>query len=395
VEGFGTNLLELDSQGKVDMLGALRSHANADFFFRRFLAEGTRTMTAVTRTIFSCPDMDMPKGPFKKVKLENSPFDLYKQHGYETVFIHPGLSSWWEMEAYLSVQGVDRTIFSQEFLSRYSEAKLDLAAGSWGLPDEYAYRMALELLEKASKPMFIVIVTLSNHTPFNVPSGNRDRYPINPDRDVFEMFFEREGAVRKILTGYQYAANCLGDFMTAIKGGPLASRTLVGATGDHVSAHIKARHPDGMFLDKASPFYLYVPGPILGRSKHHFAADRPGSHKDVMPTLYSYSLPSAAYYSVGGRNMLAIQDCPARAFGYNIRFFVDGGGACAIGEDYSGDWHSWAGELALRPEAEVMPPSKAEKIRDYEKLYRWQINARIGGIKGEAIAKPEVLKLPQ
>jgi phosphoglycerol transferase MdoB-like AlkP superfamily enzyme len=381
VEGFGANLLELDKPGSVDLMGALRPHAMEDFFFRRFLAEGSRTMAAVTRTIFYCPDMDVTKGPFKKVKLDNSPFDIYKQHGYETVFIHPGLSSWWDMEAYLSVQGVDRTFFSQEFLERYQDAKLNLAAGSWGLPDEYAYRMALELLEQSTKPMFIVIVTLSNHTPFNVPSQYKDRYPINPDAEARDRFFERKGAVRKILTGYQYASNCLGDFVAAIKRSPLAGRTLIGATGDHASAQIKAKYPEGLFLNKASPFYLYVPKPILERTKHLYAPERLGSHKDILPTLYSFSLPGATYYTVGGRNMLAAQDDPALAFGYNVRLYMDGKGACGIGAEYSGAWHSWSEGGALNPNPEAITAPTAEKISNYEKLYRWQINARIGGFK--------------
>ena len=106
---------------------------------------------------------------------------------------------------------------------------------------------------------------------------------------------------------------------------------------------------------------------------------RVGSHKDIMPTLYSMSLSGAAYFTVGGRNMLAVQDDPARAFGYNIRLYMNNDGACAIGDDFSDTWHVWD-EGALRPDSEAIPPSIAEKISKYEKLYRWQINARIGGL---------------
>ena len=379
VEGLGSNLLEFDRPGEVDLLGSLRSHAEGDFFFKRFLAENFRTMAALTRILFYCPDMDVTKGLFKKIKLDNSAFDIYKQNGYETVFIHTGLTSWWDMQAYLDVQGVDRTFFSDDFLQRYDDAKLNIASGSWGLPDEFAYRLALELLEQSSKPMFIVIMTLSNHSPFNVPPGYVDRYPVNPNRDVLDSFFEREGATRKILTGYQYAANCLGDFIAAVKKGQHGDSTLIAATGDHASAQIKAAYPGGLFLNKASPYYLYVPKPILEHTKHLYDPMRVGSHKDIMPTLYSMSLSGAAYFTVGGRNMLAVQDDPARAFGYNIRLYMNNDGACAIGDDFSDTWHVWD-EGALRPDSEAIPPSIAEKISKYEKLYRWQINARIGGL---------------
>jgi phosphoglycerol transferase MdoB-like AlkP superfamily enzyme len=173
----------------------------------------------------------------------------------------------------------------------------------------------------------------------------------------------------------------MGDFITAVKGSPLASNTVIGITGDHASVQIKAKYPDGIFLNKASPFYLYVPIPILERTKHLYDPERIGSHKDVMPTLYSLSLSNAPYYSVGGRNMLAEQDNPAKAFAYNIRLFMDANGACAIGEDFSNTWHTWKDKRSLKSDSEAMPESVAEKIRDYERLYRWQINARIAGLK--------------
>ena len=392
VEGFGSGLLEFDKAGTVDLLGSLRPHAEGDFFFRRFLAENFRTMAALTRTLFYCPDMDVTKGLFKKIKLENSAFETYKSYGYETVFIHTGLPSWWDMQAYLEVQGVDRTFFSEDFLEKYSDAKLNIASGSWGLPDEFAYRLALELLENSSKPLFIVIMTLSNHSPFNVPPGYTDRFPINPDSEVLDRFYESKATTRNILTGYQYATNCLGDFVSAVKKSQYGSRTIIGATGDHTSAQIKAEYPNGLFLNKATPFYIYIPKPILDTSKHGYEPLRAGSHKDILPTLYNFSLSGATYFTVGGRNMLAIHDDNARSFGYNIRLYMDNLGIVATGDDFSGTWHSWDKGWTLNETTEAIPPPIEEKIDSYEKLYRWQINSRIGGLKGNEKVETENLK---
>ncbi|MDR0499279.1 MAG: LTA synthase family protein, partial [Holophagales bacterium] len=298
-EGFGSNILEFDNPGTLDMLGSFRPHMEGDFVFKRFLAENFRTVAALTRTLFYCPDMDVTRGLAKTVKLESSAFDIYKQNGYETAFIHAGLPSWWDMRSYMSAQKVDHTFFSDDFAERNKGVSLSIASGSWGLPDEYAYPMALELLEKSTKPMFIVIMTLSNHSPFDTSPGYKDRFPINPDKEVLDHFFEGEGTVRKILHCYQYVNNCAGDFIAAVKDNPLLSgRTVIGMTGDHASVQIKAKYPDSLFLNKASPFYLYVPRPILERTKHLYDPERIGSHKDIMPTLYSLSLSNAPYYSV-------------------------------------------------------------------------------------------------
>jgi len=378
-EGFGLNLLEFDSPGTVDLLGSFRPHMEKDFVFRHFLAENFRTVAAIMRTLFYCPDMDVTRGLFKTVKLDNSAFDIYKQNGYETVFIHAGLPSWWDMRSYMSAQKVDQTYFSDDFTEHNRDAKLSIASGSWGLPDEYAYPMAIELLKKSSKPMFIVIMTLSNHSPFDTPQGYKDRFPINPDKEILDRFFEREKSTRKILHCYQYANNCAGDFIAAIKDSSLGNCTVIGMTGDHASIQIKAKFPDSLFLNKASPFYLYVPRSILEHTKHFYAPERIGSHKDIMPTLYNLSLSNSSYYSVGGRNMLAEYDNPAKAFGYNIRLFMDANGVCGIGEALSNTWHTWVENRSLKPNSEAVPELMAEKIRNYEKLYRWQINARIAG----------------
>jgi len=281
----------------------------------------------------------------------------------------------------MSAQKVDQTYFSDDFIEHNKDAKMSIASGSWGLPDEYAYPLALELLEKSSKPMFIVIMTLSNHSPFDTPRGYSDRFPINPDKEILNRFFERENSTRKILHCYQYVNNCTGDFIAAVKDRPIGRRTVIGITGDHASVQIKAKFPDGLFLNKAAPFYLYVPKPILEHTKNFYDPERVGSHKDILPTLYSLSLSDAPYYSVGGRNMLAEQDNPSKAFGYNIRLFMDANGVCSIGEDFSNTWHTWKEKRSLNPDSEAIPESVAEKIRNYEKLYRWQINARIAGQK--------------
>jgi phosphoglycerol transferase MdoB-like AlkP superfamily enzyme len=379
MEGFGSNLLEFDRPGDVDLLGSFRPHMENDFVFRRFLAEDYRTVAALMRILFYCPDMNVTQSLFKSAKIGDSAFDVYKRNGYETVFIHTGLPSWWNMQPYMSVQGVDRTFFSNEFREYYKDAKLVINAGSWGLPDEYIFPLTLELLEKSTKPMFIVIMTLSNHSPFNIPPNYKDRFPIALDKELLGNFFESKETVGKILSSYQYANNCIGDFIAAIKDGPLGGRTVIGVTGDHVSAKIKAERHVGLFLNKAAPFYLYAPKPILEHAKHLYAADRAGSHKDIMPTLYSMSLSGAQYYTVGGRNMLAEKDDPNRAFGYNTRMFMDANGACGIGAEFSNSWHRWGEGWALKPETEAVPASVTEKIQNYEKLYRWQINKRIAG----------------
>jgi phosphoglycerol transferase MdoB-like AlkP superfamily enzyme len=184
-----------------------------------------------------------------------------------------------------------------------------------------------------------------------------------------------------MLHAFQYAGNCVGDFAAAVKDGPLGDRTIIAATGDHQMRSVKAEYPVDLLLDTAVPFYLYVPKPILEHTPHHYAPERPGSHKDILPTLYALSLSGAPYYSVGGRNLLAERDDPARAFGYNTRLFIDADGVCAIDEAMSGDRYAYGQGLRLGGSLGPVSSVLAEKIRAFGQLRRWQINARVAGVE--------------
>jgi phosphoglycerol transferase MdoB-like AlkP superfamily enzyme len=70
-----------------------------------------------------------------------------------------------------------------------------------------------------------------------------------------------------------------------------------------------------------------VPKAILDRVPWRFESARPGSHKDIFPTLYAFSLSDVPYQALGGRNLLAPQDDPTRAFGYNETVWIDANGA--------------------------------------------------------------------
>jgi phosphoglycerol transferase MdoB-like AlkP superfamily enzyme len=382
MESFGSNMLEFDRPGSNDLLGSFRRHMDEDFVFWKFLPDENFTMQVCARLLFACPDESITRSLFKSKKLSGTPFEVYKQNGYETVFIHPGHGSWHDSRQYMALHEVDRICFMTDLIEMYKGDNPDIRseASSWGLPDEYIFPVVQKMLEKSEKPMFIVILTLTNHPPDMPPPTYKDRFPINPDQKALEAIGSNTSAKLKMMRSFQYASNCVGDFIAGIKNSPLGSRTVIGAFGDHKTIRVKKRYPEGLFLYRAVPFYLYVPKPILANTKHRFAPERPGSHKDVMPTLFACSLSGASYYSVGGRNLLAEQDDPARAFGYNVSLFMDEHGACGIGEDFSNAWYSFDQGMLLDAAPKPIPEAAAQKISAYERLYRWQINARTAGV---------------
>ncbi|MGY3927970.1 LTA synthase family protein [Aeromonas simiae] len=376
MESFGSNLLALDEPQRNDLLGNLRMHFQQDFVFKRFVSQGNGTAPSLAALFFHSPMENISHSSAQTKPIAGTPFATYKQAGYRTLFISSGNMMWRNLVTYLPVQGVDKVYDQNSLMERYPESAAELT--DWGVPDEYAYRLAEELLAEATQPLFIALLTITNHPPYVVPS----HYVARPVALTDEVKRHAEGGQIEqvsLLQTYQYAANAFGNFLTNIKSSPLGERTVIAATGDHQMRRIKAYYPTEQVLDHAVPFYLYVPEPIRQQVALRFEPNRVGSHKDIFPTLYAFSLSGAAYHTLGGRNLLAERDDPSRAFGYNEEIWIDERGATPLVGGKSR--YPWKQALYLEERAEPIETTTIQRVQAYPQLLRWQINASVMGME--------------
>lgn len=378
MESFGSNFLQFDRPDSLDLMGSLRPHLAEDFYFQRFLPEENGTMPSLAALALSCPDQTITQGTYQRKYLDDTPFAIYKAKGYETAFIYSGKGSWCNIASYFLGQGSVDRFFDQNSLIAENPA-IAPQATSWGLPDEYAFHMAERLLRESDKPLFIFILTITNHSPYEPPAHYRPR-TLKPDDETLESLDVQDDAKMKMFETFQYANSCVGDFVASVKKGALGQRTIIAATGDHQMRGIDSDAPEETFLDVAVPFYLYVPASIREHTSHYYDPMRPGSHKDIMPTLYAHSLSRTPYYSVGGRNMLEEKDDPERSFGYNVRLAFDNDGVVANDSGASGGF-SFADTLHLVSTPHRPSPRFTERMHAFNELRRWQINARLAGVK--------------
>ncbi|MGO4999644.1 LTA synthase family protein [Oceanisphaera sp. W20_SRM_FM3] len=376
MESLGTNMLAFDEPQDNDLLGRLRPHFNEDFLFTRFLSQDNGTAPSLAALFFNSPVQSISHSSAQHVDLD-TPFDIYKKAGYRNIFISSGNMMWRNLVNYLPLQGVDQVFDQNALLARYPEAEQYMT--DWGLPDEYAYRLAEALLEESEQPLFISILSVTNHPPYITPNTYQPR-PIRVSPQYKQH--AEDGAIEQhnILTTFQYATDALGGFIDHIKGSQLGERTLIAATGDHQMRRIKAFNPQEQALERAVPFYLYVPKPIMAQTAWHFDNQRVGSHKDIMPTLYHYSLSEQNYLTLGGRNMLAPIDDANRAFGYNVLLWIDEQGAYVLNN--SPIFYPWQTDQPLHLNKEKGRPAaaaQAAKLVAYPKLWRWHINQQVKG----------------
>lgn len=380
MESFGSNVLSLDNEKTNDLLGDLRPHFASDFVFRRFISGYNGTALSFNSLFFQSPTNMINQAGIGSEPVPplfgDTPIGVFKQAGYRVVFICPGSASWYNLSVVMPAQGADECYFQNSLIDLFKPAETEV--NDWGMPDEYAFMMAEKLLAEAREPLFIIILTVTNHPPYSGSSAFRNDLPL--DVESFAKLSEADPAQNlNMLRAYQYASDAFGKFIGRVKNSPYGPRTIIAGSGDHRVRRIKSRAPSGQAYDFAVPFYLRVPEEILEHSSWKYEPLRPGSHKDIMPTVYAFSLDGAAYQALGGRNLLAEEDEPSSAFGYNEHLWIDGKGAYTVGANPR--FQAWKNGEALELETSPQEIEAVIQARQaaYAALLWWQIQARLKG----------------
>ena len=233
--------------------------AGEGMLFTRLYATGTRTVRGLEALTLSTPPI--PGHSIVKRPDNDRLFSLgevFRQKGYEPLYLYGGYAYFDNMEAFFSGNGytvIDRTALKPEGIT-YENI--------WGVADEDLFRLAIGELDKrhaARKPFFAHIMTVSNHRPFAYPAGRID----------VPSGTSREGAVK-------YTDFAVGRFIDDARAKPWFDRTLFVIVADHTH---KGRGrtelpPENYHI----PLIIYAPGQVAPRR-----IDTIASQIDVGPTI--------------------------------------------------------------------------------------------------------------
>lgn len=374
MESMGAHLNTYDAPGR-DLLGALRPHWREDWVFERFVAEGNGTIDSLSRLLVRSPISAVGQSSALGTPFASNAFTPFLQRGYRIVFVTSGAATWRNLGVFATRLGAHEFVDQQTLRARYPQA----LAGTWGVPDEYMFRYIEERLGQGTRdgqPLFIVALSTTHHPPFIVPEGGqRGGLPMD---DVASLpYFKTWNALADTFDTLRYANDQLGRFLTGLKASANGANTIVAVTGDHNILGVHYQADADAVLARAVPFYLYVPQGYRGQSTYD--PSRPGSHKDILPTLYRLSLPDTPYFR-SGCDLLAANPDPQWCFGYNNpRLLITRDGAYR--KDHPGRLLPWAADtgLALAPERVASPDQQAEQARlqAYGPLLQWQINYQV------------------
>lgn len=324
MESWGQYWLQYQS-GHFDLVGDMKKHLNEDFLTRHCLPGTGGTIGSLSALmagqIHRLGYNFLSETQFLHVPFQTSPARVFQKAGYETRLVYGGNPGWRELAKFARAQGYTTVDGGQEIQTSLG---VEIEEHSWGVYDEEVFAHVLKVLKEATQPQFIVVMTTTNHPPFELPQ----KYQLPELKIPSEVQAELNTSVelsQKRFDTYRYSMDRLAEFMASIKANDLGKNILVAGTGDHNFWNI--RFNDKNLLDQHGvPFYLYVPAHLISEktpSKEVFSQVYM-SHQDILPTLYELALSGQDYLSLG-KNVLKLAPEESYAFnGFGLAISADG-----------------------------------------------------------------------
>jgi phosphoglycerol transferase MdoB-like AlkP superfamily enzyme len=277
----------------VGTLGGLALTPNLDRLSRdgmlltNVYSTGTRTVRGIEATVAGF----LPTAGSSVVKLGGAQHDFFtvaellRRHGYATDFIYGGRSNFDNMAAFFRGNGFQRVIDEPRFAH-------PIFRGTWGVSDEDLFARAnREFRAHGTAPFFAVLLTTSNHPPYEYPPGRIPPGDEAPDTS--------HNAIR-------YADFALGRFFEAARKEAYFANTVFLVVADHDTRVYGA---DLVPIEK-----FHVPALILGPGVPATRWDGVASQVDLLPTLLDLIGLDAEHPMVGRDLVRVAPDAPGHAF---------------------------------------------------------------------------------
>ncbi len=168
------------------------------YCFRRFYANGKRSIQALPSVLGSIPSFKTPFVLLPQSLGESRQLpQILRDRGYETAFFCGSERGSMGFGAYARSAGIDKLYAREDYEARHGKGDFD---GYWGIWDEPFLQFAGEEFSAMRKPFFATLFTLSSHHPFLVPERYADSLPaghtaihrcVAYDDMAFRRFFER------------------------------------------------------------------------------------------------------------------------------------------------------------------------------------------------------------
>jgi phosphoglycerol transferase MdoB-like AlkP superfamily enzyme len=301
MESFGSYWID-QNRSDFQILGELDRHFKEGILFKNFLSAENGTigsvMSVATSSVIRPGARFLSESEFMRLPLSSAGNLPFKMAGYDTHFVYGGKLGWRDLGKYLSHQkydhlwGADEIKESLPELVNVPEREL---GNEWGIFDEYLYSFIEDQLRTAMKPQLFLVLTTSNHPPFEFPSAYKP-LPLTLSQEFMSRMTTSQDLTEKRFLGMQYANQKMGEFISRARNSALKDSMIISLTGDHSFWIANEVGLDQEFKRYAVPFFISTPDAYKPLSIDH---EKFGSHEDIFPTLFHLALSGQRYTRLG------------------------------------------------------------------------------------------------
>ncbi len=350
--------------------------AGQGILFERTFSSGTHTHQGVYASLASFPNLPGYEYLMKMMEA-NQEFSglptVLNRHGYQSLFLYNGLFSWDNKEGFFRQHGIDRFIGTEDYRNP------TFVDPVWGVSDQDVFNRANSEFRTMAEqgPFMGVILTLSNHAPFNLPE------PLPFVR--VETGSDMDGRYN----GMRYADWALGEFFRQASQEPYFDNTLFVITGDHGFASPPMITP--MQLTRFHvPLLFYAPGPLGSEGQRRQTV---ASQVDIVPSVFGL-LGLEDPHQCWGRNLFAL---PETDEGFAVVKPSGGGDQVALIEGDRALVLAPKGQPSLYRYALGHPPaasqdlyaSEKDRAKEMEKRLRAYVETGILSLRAHHLGLPE------
>ena len=278
VEGLGSEFMTNNAySGFTPYLDFL---VEDSMYWQNFVSTTGRTFGALPSLLGSLPFGEKGFSELTEMPGHISLISVLKSYGYTTSYYSGDKSSFDKKINFLEYNGIDNVIDESKFGKGYVKTAGNSGGFSWGYPDAEIFKKTLASLDAKSKPRLDIIMTLSNHEPFNFPSKEIFKKRVDSmlvSETNLKASKEDVALHKDIFATLLYTDTAIKNFIEAYKKRDDYKNTIFVITGDHRLIPINQK-------DKLCRYHvpLLIHSPMIKRAEKFKSIS---SHWDVTPSL--------------------------------------------------------------------------------------------------------------
>lgn len=271
VESMDANIVKQQHHGQnvMPFLSSLRQNS---VYYPYMLSyhKGGGTSDTEFSIINSVESLDsFPAIKLTSYNYPNSMVSKLAGENYSTMAFHGNVGTFYNRNIALSKMGFNKF---------YDISTMNYKDEGWGAPDDKVFSFALEKMEKAKKPFFSYIITMTSHGPFE----SARNYYNNENYDDIE-----EELVKNYFNSFNYVDNCIRDFVTEVQ--KKYPDTYIIIYGDHTPNLSNKDFYQASFID-VDKYLEFVPLFIITPDQQKYMENSEvASFLDIAPTVLKTS----------------------------------------------------------------------------------------------------------